>query len=234
MWGGSVLVKPDIDMGSREWRKRMTEPKHIALFGAGAVAAELATGLEAGGARVTIVDPAAAYTLSTLGQVDALVWAWIDPNAGRPAKLHDLSAEQWAAIAEEPLHHILAFFKAGYHALRERGGSVILLEPSLAMTGAAGLVAWATAAEGQRSIAKAVARKWGALGITVNSLAVPGALLAGEAERDLERVGLPAMSLAAPTLRDEIAPLIASLLTPVWRSVTGTTISADGGRWMTP
>ncbi|RVT93624.1 SDR family oxidoreductase [Sphingomonas crocodyli] len=212
----------------------MEDAKHIALFGAGPVASELAEGLEAGGARVTVIDPSAAYDLAALGPVDALIWAWIDPRAGKPARIHKMSADHWAAIAEEPLHHILAFFKAGYHALRERGGAVILIEPSLAMTGAAGLVAWATVAEGQRSIAKAVARKWGPLGITVNSLAVPGALLAGAGDADLERPGLPAMSLAAPDLRHSIAPLIASLLTPAWRSVTGTTISADGGRWMTP
>ncbi|WP_181008322.1 SDR family oxidoreductase [Sphingomonas montanisoli] len=216
----------------------MTDPKSIALFGAGAVAAELSAGLEASGARVAVIDPGAtddvSAALGALGKVDALVWAWVDPRSGRPTKIHKMSAEDWAAIAEAPLHHILAFFKAGYDALRERGGAVILLEPSLAMTGAAGLVAWAAAAEGQRSIAKAVARKWGALGITVNSLAVPGALLADEQEADLERPGLPAMSLASPDLRNDIAPLVASLLTPAWRSVTGTTISADGGRWMTP
>lgn len=221
------------------------------MFGHNAVTAELARGLEDARARAVTVGPdaeiacqfdtieggtaALARAHDILGGIDALVWAWADPDTASPMAIGEMSPERWAALAEDPLHRILLFFKLGHAALRERGGAAILLLPSLAMTGAAGMVPWGTAAEGQRSIAKAVARKWGALRITVNSLAVPATLFVpAAADLTLDRPGLPSLSLSAPTLRADVAPLIASLVTPAWRAVTGVTIGADGGRWMTP
>ena len=227
------------------------QSRHIVLFGTEAAGRELAIGLEETDHRVMLLGPDASMAChldslaegtavleaatQRLGGIDAMVWAWVDPIAGQQRPLADTSPAEWASIAEEPLHRMMLFLKLAHLALRDGGGRVILLVPSLAMSGASGLVPWSTVAEGQRSIAKAVARKWGELGITVNSIAVPASLLVpADPDRPLDRPGLPPMSLRPPTLRNDVAQLIASLLTPAWGSVTGTTIGADGGRWMTP
>jgi 3-oxoacyl-[acyl-carrier protein] reductase len=89
------------------------------------------------------------------------------------------------------------------------------------MTGAAGVAAWAAAAEGYRSLTKAAARAWGADGVAVQCVLVP---------MGIDRPGLqpPALS-TAPVL----APILAALLDERLDALTGLTLSADGGVWMT-
>jgi NAD(P)-dependent dehydrogenase (short-subunit alcohol dehydrogenase family) len=158
-----------------------------------------------------------------------------------------------------PLRRTVACFQGAHRRLRLRGGSLVLIVPTLSLVGSSGFVPWATVAEGQRSLAKAAARAWGGEGITVNCLAVPGALLTpsiggqepvGEAApggdeapvgRDEppgsapDRPGQPAAALGAPPdLRGGVAPVVASLVGGGWTGVTGATIAVDGGIWMTP
>jgi NAD(P)-dependent dehydrogenase (short-subunit alcohol dehydrogenase family) len=229
------------------------------VFGTGAAARDLAAGLADAGLAVVLIGPdapaggpvptvacalasaaegdaALAEAARLLGGLDALIWAWTDAEGCRPAPIGALSAEQWARCAEAPLQRMMSFLKVAHARLVGRGGRVVVLVPSLAMTGAAGLVPWASAAEGQRSITKAVARAWGKSGVTVNAVAVPGTLLAGvPADTALDRPGLPPLSLAAsPSMRGDVAPVVAGLLGPAFAAVTGTTLGVDGGRWMTP
>ena len=103
--------------------------------------------------------------------------------------------------------------------------------PTLSSRGSAGLTGWSTAAEGVRSLVKVAAREFGTRRITVNAVALPAAALAG-AEGSLDRPGLPAATLPAPTDAGEAAGIIAALASPPWTAVTGATIAVDGGVWM--
>jgi len=224
----------------------------VAIFARGPQASDLTGALERQGVRAATIGPdsdgrpplrsrvaaraALARAKVTLSGIDALIYAWVDPEMAQRAPIDAMSEAQWIARCEKPLTHARTFFQTAYEELAERGGSLILLLPSLAMTGSDLLLPWAAAAEGQRSLAKATARAWGRCPIRINCLAASAALLAGvDADTPMERAGLPAQSLTTPEPGwDAIAALAATMLTPGFASVTGTTIGADNGRWMTP
>jgi 3-oxoacyl-[acyl-carrier protein] reductase len=205
----------------------------------GAVAAtRIAAGLAERGVDAQVV-PAGGSWEAAPAATD-FVWA-ADPPQASPTDIADLSTLQWSQAAEVPMREFFQRCQAISAALAAgagrpaRPGRVVLVVPSLALAGAPGLVAWATAAEGQRSLAKALARAWGRRGITVNTVAVPVAVLQGPAGdgTPLDRPGLQPLSLPAlPTLQGEVAGVIAGLLQPEWGAVTGATIAVDGGQWM--
>jgi len=124
----------------------------------------------------------------------------------------------WVARCDVPLRWALEHAQAAReHLLARGGGRLVLVVPSFGLTGSAGLVAEATAAEGVRSLAKSAARQWGAEGITVACVA---RRVAGP------EVALP--SLPPPTAA-EVADVVAVLLDPRSRAMTGSTVVVDGG-----
>jgi 3-oxoacyl-[acyl-carrier protein] reductase len=136
-------------------------------------------------------------------------------------ELVSLSQEEWAAVAEAPLRRALHVLQRAHQSLRGNGGRIVVLLPSLVMTGAAGVAAASAAAEGYRSLAKAAARAWGAERIAIQCVLVP---------TDINRPGLQPPALqSAP----DLASVLAALLDPRLDLVTGLTLAADGGIWMT-
>jgi 3-oxoacyl-[acyl-carrier protein] reductase len=213
----------------------------VVVVGTGAPVDDIASGLVDRGAAVAVLaadDDAAAFATAlddadaTVGGLDAFVLVTANPRLGTPQPLVSLDALDWSGLIDAPLRATVAFFQAAHARLRDRGGRIVLVVPTLAMSGAAGHVAWATVSEGQRSLAKSVARGWGADGITVNCVAVPATLLVPGEGAVRDRPGLPAAVLAKPNLRTAVAGVVHSLLTPEWAAVTGATIGVDGGQWM--
>jgi NAD(P)-dependent dehydrogenase (short-subunit alcohol dehydrogenase family) len=183
----------------------------------------------------------------------AVVLASTGVAATERGELAALDPVQWRARVEVPLQRTVAGFQGAHRRLRTSGGSVVVLVPTLALVGASGFAPWAMVAEGQRSLAKAAARAWGHERITVNCVAVPGALLIssmrggpsmggdgpgrGGAGVDAapDRPGQPPRAFGhAPGLAGEVASVVASLVSGSWTGVTGATIAVDGGVWMTP
>ncbi|HLX87274.1 MAG TPA: SDR family oxidoreductase, partial [Acidimicrobiales bacterium] len=124
-----------------------------------------------------------------LGTLDAVVDARVPVAATVPAPLADLDGTTWAQRAQEPMRRTLHGLQAAYRALCPNGGAIVLVLPTLAMTGASGMVPWTTASEGSRSLAKAAARAWGPEGVRVNCVALPAGMLAGGGA-PLDRPGL--------------------------------------------
>jgi NAD(P)-dependent dehydrogenase (short-subunit alcohol dehydrogenase family) len=171
------------------------------------------------------------------GPLDAVVLVSAGPESASRGALAELDAGEWVARVEVPLERTVACFQGSYRALRARRGCLVVLVPSFSLVGSAGWAPWAAVAEGQRALAKAAARAWGAEKISVNCVAVPGALLASSVggDDDTDRPGQPPASLAVgPDLESGVAPVVASLITGGWTAVTGATIAVDGGVWMTP
>jgi NAD(P)-dependent dehydrogenase (short-subunit alcohol dehydrogenase family) len=170
-----------------------------------------------------------------LGPIDLVVHAVVDPASLVPAPLVDTDEAAWDANGEAPLRAALWTCQAARAHLGGRGGTIVLVTPTLAMTGAPGLVPYATAVDGQRALAKSSARLWGALGIRVNCVAPPvaamgGAPPAGEDDATLNRTALG----RHPDGRGDVAPVIAMLAADTGHFVTGATIAVDGGEWMPP
>jgi 3-oxoacyl-[acyl-carrier protein] reductase len=209
------------------------------LLGSAPVVDELATGLRLAGLAVTTTGGAAragvegglGRATAAPGQVDTAVWAWTPPGLAATADLVDLDAATWRDLVAGTLRRYVGFLQAAERQLHDRGGRVVVLVPTVALGGAAGLVAWATVADSQRALAKSAARVWGASAITVNCVAVPAALLAGapgpHGRPDLQRPALP-----DPDLRHDVAGVVAALCGDAMSAVTGTTLGVDGGRWM--
>ncbi|HWC36156.1 MAG TPA: SDR family oxidoreductase [Mycobacteriales bacterium] len=146
--------------------------------------------------------------------------------------LVSLAAADWRQEAEVPLRRARLVLQAAHRCLQDAGGRVVVLLPSVVMTGAAGVAAWAAAAEGYRSLTKAAARAWGADRISIQCVVVPVSLCGGSVA---DRPGLQPPALGrTPGPRADIAPAIAALLDPRFDAVTGSTLAIDGGVWMTP
>ena len=154
---------------------------------------------------------------------------FLEPPALGALALTD--TDTWQRHAERPLRRALHVLQAGHICLRENGGRIVVLLPSLVMSGAAEVVAWAAAAEGYRSLVKAAARAWGADGVTIKSVLIPASLAADAA---VDRPGLQPPALGhVPDLSADIAPVVAALLDERLDAVTGLTLAVDGGVWMT-
>ena len=102
------------------------------------------------------------------------------------------------------------------------------------MSGAPLLGHVAATAEAIRVMVKSAARQWGADGITVNCIAVAPALF-GIDPTAVGAVSLAPPALAAPTsVIDDLAPLIRMIAGADSHHLTGATLTADGGVWMSP
>ena len=172
---------------------------------------DLATGLVRRGAEAIDGD----------GPVDGIVLVVPVDLDERP--LAELEPAGWAARCDDVLGQLIADAQEAHRRLTEHGGGrLVFVVPSFGMTGAAGLVAQATVAEGARSLAKSAARQWAADGITVATVA--------------RRVAGPVVaisSLPEPTV-DDVAATVALLLADEARATTGATLVVDGGTVLAP
>ena len=114
------------------------------------------------------------------GTVDRVVLAAIDPSAFRAAPITSLSEEDWDQAAEYPMRAAFVVLQQ-VHTVIADGGRVVLILPTVVTTGVADLVPLCSAVEAIRVMAKAVARRWGARSITVNTIEVElGAFMLGD------------------------------------------------------
>lgn len=150
--------------------------------------------------------------------------------ATEPVAFTDLTDDQFDAAWEQPMRHAIASFQQAHRAGHTR---LVAVVPTIGMSGAPGLGHAAATAEAIRVMVKSAARQWGADGMTVNCIAVAPELFG----IDPEVVG--AVSLAPPALAsvgsvvDDIVPLIRLVASGDAHHITGATLTADGGIWMT-
>ena len=175
------------------------------------------------------------------GTVDRVVLAAIDPSAFRAAPITSLSEEEWDQAAEYPMRAAFVVLQQ-VHTVIADGGRVVLILPTVATTGVADLVPLCSAVEAIRVMAKAVARRWGARSITVNTIEVELAafMLGDVGGGDVGGVGVPVVPvLGQPALPpgsavDDVLGLIDMLAMPAAAAITGTLLVADRGTVMQP
>jgi NAD(P)-dependent dehydrogenase (short-subunit alcohol dehydrogenase family) len=170
-----------------------------------------------------------------LGPIDIVVHTAVDPVAVEPVLLADLDDDRWEAVWEGTMRSSLLCCQAAFTHMAGRGGRIIFSTPAVSMSGAAALVAYTAAVEGQRLLAKSAARQWGSHGITVNCVAPAPAV--GEADDTGGRSHLP---LTPPALggpgdpETDLGPVVVFLASDAGHFVTGATVTLDGGVWMAP
>jgi NAD(P)-dependent dehydrogenase (short-subunit alcohol dehydrogenase family) len=183
-------------------------------------------------ARETVED-AFGVIADELGAIDIVVHAATPPQAFEAMDIVDVDDERWEAVWEVSMRTTLFTLQAGFGQMQGRGGRIIVVIPTIAMSGAEQLAPYVTAAEGQRLLVKAAARQWGTDSITVNCLAVAPEQLPIE-------VATTAVALAAPALggpgdvESDLGPIAVFLAGDAGHYLTGATLCADGGIWMAP
>jgi len=193
--------------------------------------------------EVDLTDPVAvraAFDAAAAGRpVELVVMAHLEPAAFRSSPLVDLDDEAWEATAERSLRAGVVVLQQA-HAVVPDGARVVLVLPTSAATGVPGLVPLCSTVEGLRVMAKAVARRWGARGITVNTVEVDLAAFVGsDADGDGTGEVPAAVQLGTPALVpgsavDDVAGVVELLASDAGAALTGALLVADRGTVMLP
>lgn len=201
-----------------------------------AAAAE-AAGSDALAVAMDVTDPDAVgagvdRALEEFGKIDFLV-----NNAGitRDGLLVRLSQDDWNAVLDTDLGGVYLCSKAVLRSmLRRRRGRIVTISSVVGLLGNAGQTAYAAAKAGTLGFTKSLAREVASRNITVNAVA-PGYIdtemteALPDAARDqlLSRVPLGRLGSA-----EDVAGVVAFLLSEEAAYITGQVLSVDGGMHM--
>jgi len=175
------------------------------------------------------VQAAFAAGVTGLGGLDAVIHAQIDSALLTSRPLLSTSESMWEEGCEASLRTALFVLQASHRHLRERGGRIVLVTPTVSTSGEAGLVPLTTAAEAIRVLGKAAAKQWGRHGITVNSLAPGLDALSDRTDVSSASIGEPSLPDYDP--RRDVGPVVSFLASKAAAHLTAATLRVDGGSW---
>jgi len=178
-------------------------------------------------------------TLDRFGSIDALLNI---AGAVPPIDLFEMADEQWRSGMELKLHGARRVTMHAWEALKRSNGSVVFMSGSAALDPKPAFAAVAAINAAIIALAKAFAEQGIKDGVQVNSI-VPGPVMTGRMRSFLEKWA-PAhnMSIEEATKQfpekagisrygrpEEIADLLAFMVSPSAKWMTGTSIRMDGG-----
>ncbi|MEW6639603.1 MAG: acetoacetyl-CoA reductase [Pseudomonadota bacterium] len=176
---------------------------------------------------------AVAETEQALGPVDILI-----NNAGitRDATLHHMTVEQWDQVIRTDLSGVFYMCRNIIEGMRARGfGRIVNISSINGQKGQFGQTNYSAAKAGLIGFTKALALESARSGITVNAVApgyietdmvaaVPPKVMASIKE------AIPVGHLGTP---DDVARCVAFLVADEAAYITGATLTANGGQYMT-
>jgi 3-oxoacyl-[acyl-carrier protein] reductase len=178
-------------------------------------------------------------TLDRFGRIDALLNI---AGAVPQIDLFEMTDEQWRAGMELKLHGARRVTMLSWNALKQSNGSVVFMSGSAALDPKPGFAAVAATNAAITALAKAFAEQGIKDGVQVNSI-VPGAVMTGRRRSFIEKWA-PAhnMTIEEATKRfpekaeisrygrpEEIADLLAFMVSPAAKWMTGASVRMDGG-----
>lgn len=186
-------------------------------------------------ATQTVVD----QTLAAFGRVDALLNI---AGAVPQIDLFEMTDDEWESGLALKLHGARRLTIAAWPALKEAKGSVVLMSGNSALFPKAPYAAVGTINAAIVALAKAFSDRGITDGVQVNSI-LPGAVMTGRRRSYLQHwAPLHNMTVEEATARfpkeagiarygepEEIAQLMAFLVSPEARWMTGSTLRMDGG-----
>ena len=168
-----------------------------------------------------------------LGPIDILV-----NNAGitRDAPLHKMTVKQWQEVIATDLNSCFNTCRVLVEGMRERGfGRIINISSITGQKGQFGQTNYAAAKAGMIGFTKALALETASKGITVNAVA-PGytetGMVAAVPTKILEAI-VSQIPVGRLGRESEIAHVVRFLVDDDATFVTGSTITANGGHYMT-
>lgn len=210
---------------------------------------ETAKAAEEAGSKVLVVgadlgEPAAAQrvvdeVLSTFGRIDALLNI---AGAVPQIDLFDMTDQQWDDGLALKLHGARRLTVAAWPALKQTRGSVVLMSGNSAIFPKASYAAVGTINAAIIALAKAFSDRGISDGVQVNSV-LPGPVMTGRRQSYLEHwAPLHGMTVEEATAKfpqeagiarygqpEEIAELMAFLVSPRAHWMTGSSLRMDGG-----
>lgn len=158
---------------------------------------------------------------------------------GAIKNIGDLSWQEWRATTAVNLDGVFLGLKYAFPALRATGGSVVLTGSILSLRGAPGRADYVATKHAVIGLARTAAAEWAVHRIRVNCIC-PGPIATSMMER-WERCARPdspsaergriqsLVPLARYGTPEEVAHLVAFLLSPASAYITGAAITIDGG-----
>ncbi|WP_029971874.1 SDR family oxidoreductase [Paraburkholderia graminis] len=210
---------------------------------------ETAVAVRERGARTVVLDvdlarPEAAQrvvdeTLANLGRIDALLNI---AGAVPQTDLFDMTDEQWNGGFALKLHGARRLTLAAWPSLKQSSGSVVLMSGNSALFPKAPYAAVGTINAAIVALAKAFSDRGIADGVQVNSV-LPGPVMTGRRRSYLEHwAPSQGMTVEEATARfpaeagitrygtpEELAELMAFVVSPAAKWMTGSTLRMDGG-----
>jgi 3-oxoacyl-[acyl-carrier protein] reductase len=203
-----------------------------------------AAGAEALVIELDLAEPPAAQqvvdrTLAAFGRIDALLNI---AGAVPQIDLFDMTDDQWEGGLALKLHGARRLTIAAWPALKETSGAVVLMSGNSAVFPKAPYAAVGTINAAIVALAKAFSDRGITDGVQVNSV-LPGPVMTGRRQSYLEHwAPLHNMTVAEATEKfpreagisrygtpEEIGELMAFIVSPAARWMTGTTLRMDGG-----
>jgi acetoacetyl-CoA reductase len=169
-----------------------------------------------------------------LGPVDVLV-----NNAGitRDSQLHRMKPEQWTSVINTNLGSLFNMSRQVIEGMRERKfGRIVNISSINGQKGQFGQTNYSAAKAGEIGFTKALAQEGARVGITVNAIA-PGYInteMVQAVPKDvLEKSILPAIPIGRLGEPEEIGRCVVFLASDDAGLITGSTLTANGGQYIT-
>ena len=175
-----------------------------------------------------------AEVTAKLGPVDVLV-----NNAGitRDGMLHKMSPEQWYAVINTNLNSVFNMSRNVIESMRERSfGRIVTISSINGQKGQLGQTNYSAAKAGEIGFTKALAQENANKGITVNAIC-PGyigtEMVRAVPQEVLEKRILPLIPVGRLGEPEEIARCVVFLAADDAGFITGSTLTANGGQYLT-
>ncbi|MBI3930274.1 MAG: SDR family oxidoreductase [Armatimonadetes bacterium] len=186
-------------------------------------------------ADVSCRESAATAVETVYRQLGGLHLLVLNAGIARDAVLWKMADPDWDQVVETNLGGAFACFRAAAPILREqRYGKIVVVSSINGLRGRFGQANYAASKAGCIALAKTAARELGTRNINVNVVA-PGLIetpFTQSMPEEFRRRSLEETALGRLGQPEEVAEVIAFLLSERARHITGAVIQVDGGQYM--